>query len=177
MANVNNPHGLRPTMRTLSGGFLSLFPFTKLVGYGTGIFQWDPVCRVTGGAIQALTTAGTTLFSGVALSYSPASTAAVISCIIAPDAVYEAQDSNVLAGIVAANIGQNANLVAGAGNALRPNLSGWTINDNTVATTNTLDVHLLNLVNTPTSDNNYGPYARVEVMINRSRMANQVVGV
>jgi hypothetical protein len=176
LSNVNNPHGLRPMMRTLDGGEISLFPFTKLAAYGTGIFQWDVVNRVTGGALQAGGTPGTTLWSGVALNYSPASTLATIQTIISTAAVYEAQDGNLLAGITAAMIGQNANInVSTAGSATRPNLSGHVIDDNTVAVTASLDLHLLNLFADP--NNAAGPHARVEVMFNKHRMANVAAGV
>jgi hypothetical protein len=177
VSNVNNPHGLRPLMRTMSGGEIQLFPFLKLVGYGTALFVFDVVNRVTGGAIQGGGTPGTTVWSGVTLNGGAASTATTHQVLVSEDAVYEAQDGNFLAGIVAANLGQNANLnLTVAGSTTRPNLSGHQIDDNTVATTSSLDLHLLNLLNVP--NNALGPYARVEVRFNKQRMAGAgVAGV
>lgn len=173
MANNNAPFGLLWLGTTLSGGHASIQHFTKLVGYATGIFTGDPVNRVAG-YIQASATPGTTLYSGVSLDYSPAATAGQVTVLISPDAIYACQDSDGnTTGIVIANLGDNANLLAGAGSTLTRQ-SGYTIDDTTVATTNTLDLHLLNLY--ATVSNAFGPYAIVEVVFNKHRMAPGVAG-
>ncbi len=172
MANVNNAHGLTWLGTALSGGPCRLADFNKLVGYGTAIFRGDPIARVAGGAIQAMTTPGTTLILGVSLNYSPLSTAAVHTVIVTPDALYEAQSGAT--GVVTANLGLNANLVAGAGSATTK-MSGWLIAEAGVDVTATLDVHLINFFDDRV--NVSGPYSRVELVINKARLANASVGV
>lgn len=176
MANVNNPHGLRPLMRTMDGGEIQLFPMNKVVGYGTALFIQDVVNRVGSGNLQGGGTPGTTLWSGVTLNGGAASTATTHQVLVSSAAVYEAQDGNISAGILATHIGQNANLTfTVAGSATRPNYSGHQIDDNTVQTTSTLDLHLLALLNVP--NNAFGPNARIEVIFNKSRMAGSAAGV
>src|SRR5512139_1552657 len=98
MANVDNPHGLRPLARTLSGGMPWVQLFTKAVGYATAIFQHDAVNQVADGSIEASATPGTTLYSGVALNYGAASTATEHLVITSPDAIFEAQDDQAATG-------------------------------------------------------------------------------
>lgn len=174
MANVNNPHGLRPLMRTMGGGEMQLFEFSKVVGYGTAIFKWDAINRVADGSIEASATPGTTLYSGVSLNWGAASTATKHSCITAPGAVYEAQNDDSVTGLVAADMGLNANLVLTAGNATTKT-SKHQINHTGIDVTATLDVHLLGLLNT--ADNAFGGNARIEIVFNKHRMAPAAVGV
>lgn len=171
MANLNNPHGLRSLGITLSGGCLSIENFSKVVGYGTAIFRNDAVNRVADGSIEASATPGTTLYSGVALNYGAASTATEHSVIVNPDALFEAQADGSL---VAADMGLNANLVLTAGNATTK-ISKHQINSATEDVTNTLDVHLLKLLDAP--DNEAGNYARIEIVFNKHRMNPSAVGV
>lgn len=172
MANVDNPHGLRSLMRTLSGGCPTIDQFAKAVGYGTAIFIGDAVNRVADGSIEASATPGTTLYTGVALNHGAASKATTHLVITSPDAIYEAQDEGT--GVAAADEGLNANLVLNAGSATTK-ISGHEINGATKATTATLDVKLLKLLDVP--DNAAGSNARVEVMFNKHRMAMAVAGV
>lgn len=171
MANVNNPHGLMPIMRTLGGGPAATQVMKKAVGYGTAIFQWDAVNRVADGSIEASATPGTTLYSGVALNHGAASKATEHIVIISPDMVYVAQADGSL---VEADMGLNANLVLTAGNAalLR---SKHQINAATEADTNSLDVKLLQRYEVP--ENDWGNYVRLEVVFNKHRMAPGVAGV
>ena len=172
MANNNNPHGLLPLMTNLQGGAPAIQRFAKLVGYATAIFQGDPVNRVSGGALQASITPGTTLITGVSLEYSPASTAnAGIAVITDPGCIFESQAAGTLN---ATDMGLNANLYVGAGSTLTRQ-SGYAIDDTTKATTSTLDLHLLEAYTSV--DNAYGLYARVEVIFNKSRMNGGTAGV
>lgn len=173
MANVNNPHGLRPLGISLSGGPQHIEKFSKLVGYGTAIFLWDAVNRVSGGALQASATPGTTTFTGVSLNYSAPSTAAEHLVITTPDAIFEAQ-GNGSGSLDAADEGLNANLVLTAGNAAT-RLSKHQIAESTKQTTATLDVHLLRLLALP--DNEYGAYSRFEIVFNKHRMSPATAGV
>lgn len=172
MANVNNPYGLRPLMRTLAGGNPNVFGYTKAAAYGQAIYKWDPVTQLAGvlnGPASGLT-AGTTYLIGVALAYSVASIAATMLVMDDPGALFEAQGDGSGSGsntIAAAHMGYNANLnytgVAGGG-VTRDN-SGVSITESTIAVTSTLDVRLLRLHNDPT--NAYGIYGRVELVINK----------
>lgn len=172
MPNVNNPHGLRPIMRNFDGGPSEAREFNKTAAIGTAIFRNDAVCVVTGGNIQP---GRATAFMGVSLDYGKASTLTSHRVIASPTAIFEAQDNNSTDGIAAADLGKNANLstaVAGSATLL---ISGHQIDEASVATTNSLDVMLLNLH--PVPDNDFGSNARIEVMFNRHFFAFGRTGV
>jgi hypothetical protein len=173
MANANNPHGLLWLGVNLAGGACRLQDYSKVVGYGTAIFRGDVVNRVAGGAIQANITPGTTLITGVSLNYGAASTATTHTVIDTPDAIYEAQSGAT--GVVTANLGLNANLIISGAGSATTKMSGHLIDESTVAVTATLDLHLLKFYSD--SLNVSGPYSRVEVVINKSRLANVAAGV
>src|SRR5689334_9715792 len=116
MANVNNPHGLRPLMRNLFGGPVSIEEYTKPASVATAIYRQDSVIALTGGNITPQATAGTGTFVGVSLNYGAASTATTHSIVHSPDAVFEAQDDNSTDGLAAADMGKNANIKITAGN-------------------------------------------------------------
>ncbi len=174
MANTNNPHGLRPLGWCLGGGMPYYRTLSKVVGYGTAIYPFDVVAQVSGGAIQIPATPGTTLISGVALDYGALSKATDHLVCVSPEAVYEAQDDDTVTGIVATQMGLNANLVYSAG-TLATKKSGHQIDQDVIDVTATYDVHLLQLLNVP--DNAFGPNARIEIVINKHRMNPGVVGV
>jgi hypothetical protein len=161
MPNVDNPHGLRPTMRNFHGGPVETKEMYKPSSSGTAIFRNDAVCVSTGGQIIA---GRSTAFCGVSLDYGALSTLTPHKVIVSPAAVFEAQDNNDTDGIAAANIGKNADIEANAGNASTL-VSGHEIDESTINTNNTLDVMILGLHESP--DNDYGSYCRVEVMFNR----------
>lgn len=168
MANVNNPHGLRPFARNFQGGRPQLFAGIKEVGYAAAIYTHDPVTIVAGvlnGPASGITP-GTTRYAGVNFGLgSPASVAAVLAIHRAKDAVYECQeDATGAANVVQAKMGYNANLTTTAGDATRfwskIQVSGTSIN-----TTSSLDVKIERLVNAP--DNAYGANARLEIRFNK----------
>jgi len=173
MANVNNPHGLRPLGISLTGGCPVFDELSKAVGYGTAIFVYDAINRVADGSIEASATPGTTFYSGVSMNYGAASTATTHTICISPDAIYEAQVDDAT-GLAATDMGLNANLLLTAGNATTK-VSKHTINHTGIDVTNTLDVHLLGLLNV--ADNVFGGYARIEIVFNKHRMAPATVGV
>ena len=174
MANVDNPHGLRPIMRAFGGGMAGIEKLSKVVGYGTAIFQHDAVNRVADGSIEASATPGTTLYSGVALNYGAASKATDHLVITDPDMIFEAQDNADATGLVAADMGLNANLQLNAGSATTQ-ISGHEINLTGADVTASLDVHLMRKLDVP--ENAYGTHCRVEIMFNKHRMAKAAVGV
>ena len=177
MANVNNPHGLRPLMRTFGGGRPECQYFTKDVGYGQAIYIWDPVTLLAGvlnGPASGITP-GTTRYLGVSMMASLASVQQSNFLVMAErDAEYEAQeDASGAANVVAAKMGYNANLTTTAGDATRltskVQVSGTSIN-----TTSSLDVSIERLLNVP--DNAYGANARLEIRFNK-HLANPEVTV
>ena len=172
MANPNNPHGLLWLGICFGGGQGHLGHLSKAASFASAIFRGDAVYRVAGGNLQNDITPGTTLLTGVTLNYGAASTLTDHAVMESPDAIYECQ---TLATMAAASMGKNANLSTSvAGNAVTK-MSGMTIDDGTVATTATLDLHLIQSYQT--LDNAYGAYARIEVMINKSRLSWGVAGV
>lgn len=175
MPNVDNPHGLRPIMRTLGGGCPFVQEFTKDAAEGAAIFQWDAVNREADGNIEANSaTPGTTRFSGVALNHGAASTLTQHLVVVSPDALFEAQDNNDTDGIAEADLGLNANIELNAGSAATK-ISGHEIDESTAAATATLDVKLLQKLNVP--DNAFGSFCRVELVFANHRMAPATAGV
>jgi hypothetical protein len=171
MANINNPSGLRPLARTISGGCPTILPYTKLASYGTPLYIFDAVNQVASGDIEVSATPGTTYYTGVNLTYGAANTASTHLVVVSPDAVFVAQSNG---NTVAADRGLNANLVLGAGN---PDtlVSGHQVNDSTKNTTATLDVKLLDTQ--PVPNNDYGTYSKWLVVFNKHRFSAGVAGV
>lgn len=177
MANVNNPHGLRPLMRTQAGGGVQTEPWSKAAGYAHAIYKWDPVTALAGvlnGPASGITP-GTTRLLGVVLGGAPtsgstpywtASVAATLLVLVDPGDLFEAQGDGS-GGLVATMYGYNANLnvasVAGAG-VTRDN-SGVQFVESTVAVTSTFDLKLIKLLDEP--DNAIGVNARMELRINK----------
>lgn len=172
MPNTNGPHGLKPTMRNIFGGPVETQEFEKLANVATAIFRNDAVCVVTGGNIQP---GRATAFVGVSLDHGKVSTLTTQRVVLAPSAVFEAQDNDAAVGLLLADRGKNANLtVATAGNAATM-ISGHMIDKSTVATTNTLDVQLIRLHEA--ADNEVGPWARFELTFNTHFWINGRTGV
>ena len=181
MPNVNNPYGFLPIGRTSEGGILRLHrDMVKAAGYAPAMYPGDIVHRVADGTIESNSfTPGTTLVSGVNISYGAGSTLTRHDVVISASALYEAQDDGAGAvGIVAADLGLNANAVVGApsGAAVTARKSAHQIGVASKAITGTLDMHLLEHVADPTNDT-AAPNARVIVIFNKHRMAPATVGV
>lgn len=181
MANVDNPHGFRPLNRSLTGGpGAALMQCHKLLGYATALFIGDAVTRVASGvqptpAISAAITPGTTPIFGVNLIYGAASTATVDHLVIpAGGQIFEIQDNNDTDGVEAASLNKNANVELNAGSTTTQ-LSGHELDESTINTTNTLDLHILGLLRAP--DNAFGAWARVMVVFNANQLANQIAGI
>lgn len=167
MANVNNPHGLRPLMRTHSGGAPQCAGYTKAAAYGQAIYIWDPVTLLAGvlnGPASGITPA-TTAYLGVSMDSSLASTLATMTVMNDPNAMFESQEDNSgAANAVAAKMGYMANLTTTAGDATR-RTSKVQVSGTSIAVTGTLDVKVERLLPDPT--NAYGAYARLEIKFNK----------
>lgn len=173
MANVDNPHGLRP-VRHFQGGMIILAERKKLVADSPAIFIGDAFTRLATGGIDSTCSAGSLLLSGVSLTYGATTTATTHLVIEDPYVVFEAQDNDTVTGLVEADMGLNANLEYNSGSATTL-ISGHEINTTGKDVTATLDVHLLQKLNV--SDNAYGANCRVEILINQHRMHGATVGV
>lgn len=179
MANVDKPRGLTP-VRMFSGA-----PWNNAVeryavdsAYGTAIFVGDPVIH-SGSSdddgiieVQAGGTSGQyigvvvgiePIRSDLTKTYIPASTGGYVYVSVDPWTVYSIQEDSVSANLAAADVGLNADLVAGAGDTTTGR-SGYELDSDSANTTATLSVRILGLVRR--EDNAIGTNAEWEVLIN-----------
>lgn len=89
-----------------------------------------------------------------------------------PNVLFEVQEGGTGSALTAADVGGNAALLAGNNNGY---VSGWTMDNTTVATTATLQVKLMGLVDR--FDNDFGQYAKWLVKINNHELAAGTAGV
>jgi hypothetical protein len=163
LANTDNPHGFAfhsspgpypPRTRT----------YIKLVGTGTAIFIND-VCHFKAGTSASedgavvepfgTGTPGTTIPGGVALNYGAVSTKTRHSVIVDDNAEYEAQDDgDSITGLPTTAAGQNANVIATAGDAAVDLYSNHQIDGSSAAVTGSLDLYLIRKL--PIADNAFG---------------------
>lgn len=161
MANANIAMGLIP--RRLRNGSPYEGPgrqYFRPASDTNPIYVGDPVVIVAGSDINGFpscvraTAGASNRITGVCIGFRPsapfqplgslaASTAGYIIVADDPDLLYEIQESATTDGaaLTAAAMGKNANLVAGAGNSL--NGSGFQLDSTTAATTNTLQVRIV----------------------------------
>lgn len=187
MANSNTPTGFR-YIGNLAG--TKAAPLVKCfipATDGTAVFPGDAV-KVAGSASSTQTdcqtvaqAAATNAILGVVESvdqvdeiaigsmnlnrlHRPASTAMFVYVRIDPNAMYEIQATTTLA---ATDVGSNADIVVGAGNATL-GLSGMQLDESTTDTTATLALKILGIVNRP--DNAVGASAKAIVLINNHQL-------
>lgn len=172
MANVDNPNGCRPLMRSLVGGPVEADTYSKLASYGKAVRKWDAVTLLTTGylGVAADITPGTTPYVGVAMDYGPVSTLTYHEVIINPFAVFDAQDDDGTTGLVLADRGQTANLLLTDGGTPNNEDSANEIDQSTAHATNVCDVKLLKL--SPEQGNAYGAHSRWEFIFNRHMLAH-----
>ncbi len=164
MANVDNPHGFSPLMRNMGGGHSSVKTFTKDVLENVIIYPHDVVTIEDDGGLTAGGTPGSTRMVGVALDHGAAQTLTEHSVVWNPDALYEAQDNAVSAGVVATDMFAGANCEYNGGDATAVK-SGHEINETGISATSAgLDLKLIALYDTP--DNAFGTNARIICKIN-----------
>jgi hypothetical protein len=181
MANPNAPFGFRPQMRSMAGGSAAVIAAHKLVGYGTALYINDVVTHAAAGTkptacIDAAITPGNTPVLGVNLVYGAVSTATDHIVVLADGGqVFVCQgDGTGATFLVAASISKTANLALTAGNSTLK-LSKHSLSETSINTTNTLDLHVRKLFESP--DNVLGQYARVEVTFNNLVGADQKAGL
>jgi hypothetical protein len=199
MANVNAPMGLRPVGNITGAPFSGqLRQYSVAAGDATAIFVGDPVKlagtsqfingQVYSDVVQAATgDVITGIVVGVAadtrdsLTYRAASTQRVLYVNDDPNAIFEVQQVTGGTALTANDVGLNVNFVVGSGSTVT-GYSGVTLDNTTEATTNTLDLKIVGMVNR--ADNDPGTAvgtgadaSRFLVRINRHRFVNQIAGV
>lgn len=187
MANANTPMGLKP-VRNAGNGVMTggLETFYVPASDATALYVGDPV--VKNGSSDAAGVAGVVRavaagpITGVVCGFLPdgsatmpgyraASTGAYVLVCTDPGQLYVIQDNT---GIVAADVGLNANMTVGAGNAYSRQ-SGFTLDAATKATTGTLALKIMGLVQKP--NNAFGAYNKLLVKINNSTEVAASAGV
>jgi hypothetical protein len=203
MSNVNAPRGLTPVRHRNGAPYNGAArQYYHDSGNGVGIFIGDLVTATggstfvnLGGAIQSMAnvvqSATGDVFQGVcvgvlqdnrdSLIYCAASTGRIILVADDPNLLFQAQETNSGTALTANDVELNINVVVGSGSTVT-GFSAMTLDNSTEATTNTLDLKIIEQLNSPDND----PGASVSagslpgqflVSINRHRFANQVAGV
>lgn len=192
MANADTPFGLRPVAHRNGGAYTGgARVYSVPTGDSTAIFIGDPV-KLAGTAqtINGVTYADVAqaatgdVIVGVvvgvlpdtadSLKYRAASTQRRILVADDPDLLFEIQEVSGGTALTANDIGLNANFVVGSGSTTT-GYSGVELNNSGEATTNTLDLQIMGIVNR--ADNAVGEHAKWLVRINRHQFANQIAGV
>lgn len=188
MANTNMPRGLVPLRNagsTHESGGVEMFAVAA--ADATALYIGDPVVKDGGADAGGLATVtrhgGTGAITGVVEGFMPngttdmagyraASTAAYVLVRTDPDTLFEVQDS---AGtIVAADIGLNANLTTGTGNAYSKR-SAFVLASASKLATATLPVKIMGLAQR--AGNEFGANAKIVVKINNSTESNATLGI
>jgi hypothetical protein len=172
MANVNNPHGFHPLMRSILGGpGAACLAAHKIVGVAAALYIGDAV-QLQGSGVKnnpsIIAAAAASAIYGVNLVHGLLST--LTDHIIIPILfqLFEVQIDTC----TVAQLQYNAQLVATTGDT-GTHLSKQSLNS--IATTNTHELKLLGLYQDGV--NVVGSYARVVVTCNQSQMQDQIAGV
>lgn len=192
MPNANTPFGLRPVRHGNNAPYNGTGTrYFVPASDSTALFLGDPVV-IAGSAdadgvatVTRATAAGGAFLLGPvvavepadgansggrdSLPYRAASTAAYVYVADNPDLVFEMQEDAVGGALAAADVGLNADLVAGTGSTVT-GLSAFQLDTSTKATTNTLQLRILGFVQSP--DNEIGANAKVLVSINLHSLRN-----
>jgi hypothetical protein len=199
MANANAPFGLRPVGKLSGAPFAgAVRAFSVAAGDGTAIYIGDPVKGagtsqfINGQTYSDVVQAATgDVLTGVVVGVEPvtststiyrvASTQRIVYVNVDPDALFEIQQGTGGTALNANDIGLNANFAVSAGSATT-GLSGVTLNNVGEATTNTLDLKIIGIVNRADNDpgsavTTGGDASRFLVRINRHQYADQVAGI
>jgi len=158
------------------GTALMIGDFVKLAGTGetvNGRILQDVIRAATGDVIVGVVV-GVKPDTQDSLRYCAASTLREIYVADDPDLLFEIQEGSSGTALTANDIGLNIDFVVASGSTVTA-LSGTQLNNATEATTNTLDLHLVQPV--PREDNAIGYSCKWLVTINRHQYSNQVAGV
>jgi hypothetical protein len=194
MANANAPRGLSP-VRGVNSQYVTGGPraYVHDSGDGTPLYVGDPFkiaganSTVNGVSMPQIVRASSgDVIDGVvvaalpdsrdSLPYVAASTTRVVLGDDDPNSLFEIQDANGGTQLTDAAVGLNVNFTGSGGNTA----TGWsavTLDNTTEASTNTLDLKIVDVVNRVDNDLAATGPLRFLVRINRHRHANQVAGV
>lgn len=193
MPNPIAPTGLVP-VRGVNSQYVTGGPrlYSHAAGDATALFIGD-VVKIAGTAqtINGVTTsdvvraASGDVFDGVvvgimptsrdSLKYGAASTAYQVFVDDDPNSMFEVSDASTGTPLTVNDVGLNVNLAVVAGSTFT-GFSATTLDNASEATTNTLDVKIVDIVNRADVDNTSSPL-RFLVRLNRHRHVNQVAGV
>lgn len=199
MSNVNAPFGLRAVSELNGSPYVgSVRTYSTPASDATALFVGDLVkiagtSQIINGVVypDVIRAASGDTFVGVVVGCEPdtrdstqyraASTARRILVNDDPNALFMVQQSNSGTAFAANDIGLNCNINVGAGSTVT-SYSGTVADNATGATTNTLDLKIIGMVNAP--DNDVGSSAssgtlasRLLVRLNRHLLVNQTAGV
>ena len=192
MANANTPRGLIPYADTYGRKFNgSLSVYYVPAGNATALFMGDPLLAISntsdGNGIPAIGIAAagggtyiTGAFMGIANNagaipitllqnqtpYLAAGQAAYVYVADDPNLLFEVQENG---SMVSGASMRNVDLVAGAGSTVT-SYSGWQLNSSTLATTNTLQMRIKQLLQE--ADNTVGTNAKWLCKINLHSLSN-----
>ena len=190
MTNVDRPSGLLPRRHRGGGTPQRIGAYTIASALAENIYSGDPVDLTGTGRNISLATAGADnpivgIFAGVKYVNSDGDqifrprwptgeVATEIEAFVYDDPFQEfVAQVDGAAGMIEADVGLNANLVAGAGSNFTGR-SAWQIDNTGVATTITFQVRLLGLARAVSaSENDYGQFAKARCYINRHRYGGQ----
>lgn len=180
MANTAAPFGLRPVKYRGGKDYTGQANMYYVPSSdGTALFKGDPV--ITAGSASAdgyatvtRATAAGGYIKGVVVGFvpqeqipankhRPASTAMYVLVADDEDLIFEVEEDAVGGSLAATNIGQNIDLVAGAGSTYT-GLSGFMADSSTAATTNTLNCRIEGFSTKP--ENIGSTYQRILVSLN-----------
>lgn len=195
MANANIARGLIPVRHRNGAPYTGAARMYHVpASYATALFVGDPVIIVTDASdangiatVQRATAAGGAYTIGPIVgmasggdpptvhtqdknTYRPASTLGYVLVADDPDLLFEMQEDSVGGVMTVGAAGRNADFIAGTGSTTS-GYSGFMIDSSTLATTNTLQLRIVEAVkradNDPTLD-----YAKWLVSINLHSMRN-----
>ena len=185
MANVNTPFGLVPYRDSAGRPFTGQGKLYYVAASdGTALYPGDPVilsgpadadgvpgvirataaggAYITGAVIAVEPTMGAGANGRDSTLYRAASTERYVWVADDPDTEFLIQEDAVGGALAAADVGLNADLIAGAASTY--NQSGWQLDTSTKATTNTLQLRILGFAQRV--GNEVGANAKVRVKIN-----------
>jgi hypothetical protein len=139
-----------------------------------GVVYQDVVQSATGDVFQGVVV-GVDPVTNASLPYRAASTQRVVFVADDPNLMLLTDDISTGTPLAAADVGLNANIVVGTGSTVT-GYSAMELDNTTEATTNTLDVKIMGILQSPDNDP-ASASARFVVKLNRHRFANQVAGI
>lgn len=139
-----------------------------------GVVMQDVIQGATGDVFQGVVV-GFLPDTSTSLPYRAASTLRVALVCDDPNAIFETDDISTGTPLAAADIGLNVNVVVGTGSTVT-GYSAMELDNTTEATTNTLDLKIVGIVNRADNDPTIAS-TKFLVRINRHRLVNQVAGV